>query len=42
MGNYFNNGQRVPTIFEIATAFENGDDGYIQQKRMIIKGYMEH
>lgn len=33
MGNYFNNGQRVPSIFEIATAFENGDDGYIQQKK---------
>ena len=33
MGNYFNNGQRVPTIFEIVTALENGDGGYIQQKK---------
>lgn len=32
MGNYFNNGQRVPTIFEIATAFENGKNGEINQK----------
>ena len=32
MANYFNNGQRIPSIFEIATAFEDGKEGEIKQK----------
>ena len=27
MENYFNNVQRIPSIFEIATAFEDGKNG---------------
>ena len=27
MRNFFNNGRRRPSIFEIATAYENGNEG---------------
>ena len=33
MSNFFNNGQRMPNIFERARAYEDGNEGYIQQQR---------
>ena len=33
MGNFFNNGQRMPNIFERARAYEDGNEGYVQQQR---------
>ena len=33
MGNFFNNGQRMPNIFERARAYEDGNEGYVQQQK---------
>ena len=32
MSNFFNNGQRMPNIFERARAYEDGNEGYVQQQ----------
>ena len=32
MKDYFNFGQKTPSIFEIATAFENGNEGFLQSQ----------
>ena len=33
MSNFFNNGQRIPNIFERARAYEDGNEGYVQQQK---------
>ena len=33
MGNFLNNGQRRPNIFERARACDNWNEGYVQQQR---------
>ena len=33
MGNFLNNGQRRPNIFERARAYEDGNEGYVQQQK---------
>ena len=33
MSNFFNNGQRMPNIFERARAYEDGNEGYVQQQK---------
>lgn len=32
MGNFFNNGQRMPNIFERARAYEDGNEGCVNNK----------
>ena len=36
MANYFNNNRRIPTIFEIATAFENRNEGEIKPRTRVV------
>ncbi|MBR2300737.1 MAG: hypothetical protein IKA41_02140, partial [Bacteroidaceae bacterium] len=33
MSTFFNKGQRMPNIFERARAYEDGNEGYVQQQR---------
>ena len=33
MSNFFNNGQRMPNIFERARAYDNWNEGYVQQQK---------
>lgn len=33
MSNFFNNDQRMPNIFERARAYEDGNEGYVQQQK---------
>ncbi len=33
MSNFFNNGQRMPNIFERARAYEDGNEGYIKTQK---------
>ncbi|MBR2301711.1 MAG: hypothetical protein IKA41_07160, partial [Bacteroidaceae bacterium] len=36
MANYFNYNRRIPTIFEIATAFENRNEGEIKPRTRVV------
>ena len=33
ISTFFNKGQRMPNIFERARAYEDGNEGYVQQQR---------